>query len=48
MQVYWYYTDQGYWLYLRQRFIDNLLIEGVIFLVEISMNPISLVSILTG
>ena len=35
MQVYWYYTDQGYWLYLRhlrQRFIDNLLIEGVIFL----------------
>jgi hypothetical protein len=41
MQVYGYYTDQGYWIYLRKRIIDNSLIAGVNFIAVISANPIS-------
>jgi hypothetical protein len=48
MQVYGYYTDQGYWIYLRKRIIDNSLIAGVNFIAVISANPILVVSILNG
>ena len=48
LQVYWYYTDQGYRIYLRNKMIDKLLIDGVNFVTMNSLKPISLVSILIG
>jgi len=48
VQVYWCYTDQRYWLYLRAAIIDNSLIEEVNFIAVSLLNPISVVSILNG
>ena len=48
VQVYWCYTDQRYWLYLRAAIIDNSLIEEVNFIAVNLLNPISVVSILNG
>ena len=46
-QVYWCYTDQPYCIYLREGFIDNLLIGGVNSVAVNFVNPISVVRILT-
>lgn len=48
MQVYWCYTDQRYGIYLQTKSIDNLLIEGVNFVLVSFVSPISLISILNG
>ena len=47
-QVYWCYTDQPYCIYLREGFIDNLLIGGVNSASMILVNWIYEISILNG
>jgi hypothetical protein len=48
VQVYWCYTDQRYWLYLRKVIIDNSLIQRENLIAVISVQPMSSVSILNG
>ena len=47
-QVYWCYTDQPYCIYLREGFIDTLLIGGVNSASMILVNWIYEISIFNG
>jgi len=47
-QVYWCYTDQPYCIYLREGFIDTLLIGGVNSASMILVNWIYEISVLNG
>lgn len=48
MQVYWCYTDQRYWIYLRRIWIDKLLIKEVNLESAPFKNPIPMIGILTS